>query len=238
MSLSLGPQFNFGLPFVFLFGFVFTNSSSLASLPKSNFHSVLRSSISKIYSGAEIKFSGRVQWVRGEEPKLLNSIDLLGDDGRGNMHFLAKGSVNEFESEGWVKFSAWVPTKIPLKRIRPGEALHEDMFVVQAVEVSTGLAHEYRGVLVSDKIEVAGLEAIQTILEGQFLTTVSVQKIPDLRRGDLVKIEMNSSGMVLSLPGVAEEPGYNLKKIRVMTSKSKRQLSGILHSGGVVEVQL
>jgi flagella basal body P-ring formation protein FlgA len=199
---------------------------------------LLKSEISKKYMGAVVRTEGPVKWVRGGDLDLVSAVSLLGDDGRGNMHFIAKDETHAFESEGWVSFSARASAKVAVKRIRPGELLREDMFMTQTLELSSGMAHESRGILFPDTSSVNGLETIQTILEGQFLTSVAIQRIPDVRRGDVVRIHLISGDLVLTTSGIAEEQGYIKGRVRVMTGKLKRELSGLLRSGGIVEVLL
>jgi flagella basal body P-ring formation protein FlgA len=86
--------------------------------------------------------------------------------------------------------------------------------------------------------ELMHLESRQTILQGQFITSSAVQRIPDIRRGDSVRIRMISGGLAVSTQGTAEEPGYINGKMRVMANKSKREFVGELSADGVVEVKL
>jgi len=201
-------------------------------------NSLLRKAIAKGYGGARIDLTGPIRWVRGDIPTEVSEVSFLGDDGRGNAHFIATGSSTDETAEGWLSFSAWTSTKVSLRRIHPGELLSRDMFVVQEVNVAFGQGHEYRGVILSDSVDVAGLETIQTVLEGQFLVSTAVQRVPDVRRGDSVRIHVTSGGLTLSTLGVAGEPSYINRQVRVITGKGKRELLGQLHPGGIVEVNL
>jgi flagella basal body P-ring formation protein FlgA len=205
---------------------------------KDQFLSVLQKEISTNYGDAEIQLSSNIQWVKGGNPAMPARITLLGDDGRGNLHFSVTDDLTFRVSEGWISFSAWVPARIALKRIRPGELLQPDHFVVQNVNVALGQPREYRGLILSQTTELQGLEAIQTILEGQFLLSSAVQRIPDVRRGDSVQVKLISGDLILTTQGHAEEAAYLNRPVRVMTGKNKRELMGYLQSGGVVEVKL
>jgi flagella basal body P-ring formation protein FlgA len=109
---------------------------------------------------------------------------------------------------------------------------------LQEVNVASGLAHEYRGILLSSAEDLSRLEARQTLLEGGVVTATAVRRIPDLRRGDAVRIEVISGDVHLSAPALALEPGVINQKIKVQTLKTKRELVGLLRSGGTVEVRL
>lgn len=213
---------------------LFYVASALAS---ESLMTLLKKQISTAYPNSSVDLFEPVQWVRGTPSTEIVSLNYLGDDGRGNAHFIAKNSEGQ-DAEGWMGFNAWVTAKIATKRIHPGEALIANLFNTQKVDISKGIGKEYRGVILSDSTEVNGLESIQTILEGQFLISSAVQRVPDVRRGDPVSIHLISGGLTLSTQGVAEEPGYISNTIRVQSRTGKRELIGKLQTGRVVEVIL
>jgi flagella basal body P-ring formation protein FlgA len=199
--------------------------------------SLIRNAIVKSYANARVDLVGEVQWVRGAVPESPVSVSILGDDAKGNIHFSVYDSDSHV-SEGWVGFLAWIPARVSTRRIRPGQPLTQDLFVTQDVNVSSGAAREYRGVILPEGTEIAGLESVQTILEGQFLTSSAVQRVPDIRRGDAVRVRLVSGGLTLTTMGIAEEPAYLHMRIRVTTGKSKKELLGNLEASGIVEVKL
>lgn len=198
----------------------------------------LKEEISKTYDGAKVELLGTVQWVKGGLPSEIKSLHMLGDDSQGNIHFTVSSEEDQETSEGWMSFAAWLPARIAKRRILPGEALSADLFVIQSVNVSSGQAHEYRGLIFPEQMNLQGLETIQTIVEGQFLLTSAVQKTPDIHRGDSVRVQLVSGDLTLSTAGIAEEPGYFNHQIRIVTNKGKRELLGKLMASGVVEVRL
>ena len=131
-----------------------------------------------------------------------------------------------------------VPVWIALKRVYPNEKLNKKDFRLQEINVSSGLAHEYRGNFLSKDADLNQLEARQSILEGGFVLSSGVQKTPDIRRGEAVQIRMISGGVVISLSGTAEEPAYLDQPVRVMTQQTKKSLLGKLGENHRVEVQL
>lgn len=231
---------------------IFIASAMANEKSSSTLQKLLEEEISIAYGGAKVQITEPVRWVRPETKKDLAAFNvgqpgqirvrILGDDGRGRMHFLVERSQNgshlHVSAEGWVSFSARALAKFAVVRVRPGDLLKESMFATRSVELSTGAAHDFRGVLVQEQTDLSNLEAIQTVLEGYPLTTVAVRRVPDVRKGDQVQVHVISSGIVLTTSGIAGEPGNLNSKIRVMTGKTKRELSGLLVSASTVEVNL
>ncbi len=187
---------------------------------------------------AKIELTGPARWVSGAPgAQEVSAVRVLGTSSKGEAQLavrLADGS----RAEGFVPFSAWIPARVAVKRIMPGETLAQEMFVTQDVNVASGQAYDLRGVILSHASEVSGLEARQTVLEGTFLTTSAVRKVPDVRKGDAVRIRIQTDGVQLSTIGIAEEPAYIDGRVRVMTQKTKREFIGQLAIGRVVEVKL
>jgi len=203
-----------------------------------SFVSALRKETQKYFGGAEVIFSGSVRWVQAGLPDSIGNISIYGDDGRGNLHFVVENVKKDQTAEGWVQFTAWVSARIAMKRIHPGQILTSDLFNTQKINISTGIGREFRGIIFPAKNEIKGLEAIQSILEGQFLVSSAVQRSPDVRRGDLIQVRLISGDVILSTSGIAEESGYISKKMRIMTTKGKRELLGLLKAGSLVEVKI
>ncbi len=199
-------------------------------------YGLLSSRLSQSYPGAHIGFVGQVRWVRGEAPSRVTQVQVLRETGNGDVHFLARGASGD--AEGIIGFSADMKAWAPIRRIMPGEALHAELFKLQDVNTAQGMAREYRGVFLPVNSDLETLEARQTLLEGQYTLSTGVQRIPDIKRGDMVRIQMRSGDLMLSTSGQAEEPGYLDGPIRVMIQKSKRTLSGTLVAKGTVEVKL
>jgi len=225
-----------------------TFQSSLAAIAsgdlaaRGDLEVLLKKEISKNFSGARVQFTSPVQWVRGQLPDQVMTTTFLGTDGKGNAHFNITGihlvDNAEVYAEAWVGFSAWIPGRVSVRRIHPGEPLRPEEFASQQIDISSGQAFEFRGVLLPEDVRVEKLEAVQSILEGQFLLSTAVRNIPDIRRGDSVRIHLKSGELLLTTLGIAEEPGYLKRQVRVMTTKNKREFLGELQAGGIVEVNL
>jgi flagella basal body P-ring formation protein FlgA len=139
---------------------------------------------------------------------------------------------------GSLGFKALVPAWIVTRRVMPGEALRGEDAMVRNLDVTSGLAHESRALLLSAETRIEGLEARQTLVEGGMLTTASVRKAADLRKGEPVKIRLLSGALELSSQGIAEDSARHGDSVRVQVSKTKRILVGRLQEDGSVEVRL
>ena len=207
---------------------------------------LLKKEISRAYASSKVELLGPIQWVRpltpGLNPALYTVINLVGDDEKGSIHFIFSSETGSSHSqpalEGWVRFSAKVPARVAQRRIFPGEKLSPSVFEIKDIEVSQGPGRQYRGVILSPETEISSFESIQTVLEGQFLLSSAVRKIPSVRRGDTVRILLVSGDLTVSTQGIAQEPGYVENTIKALTLKNKREVSGILKADGVVEVKL
>lgn len=199
----------------------------------------LKAELVQRYPATKIEIAGAIRWTSGGLPTQPQWVSLLSEDTHGGVFFQVKENEQDNQvRQGVARFSAWTPAYIAIRRIQPGEKLSPDLFMAQDIDVASGLPHEYRGVILSKETALTSLEARQTILEGQFLTTTAVQRMPDIRRGDQVRLLLNSGGLVLSAPGVAQEPGYLGGQVRVLSGANKREILGKLQAGGVVEVNL
>jgi flagella basal body P-ring formation protein FlgA len=193
----------------------------------------IRVALGHEYPSARIDLNGPIKLIRGEFPSQIRSVSLTSEPVRGEAHLLINGTV-EISSV----YEALMSARIAKRRIPPGQKLDADMFVEQEVNVASGLAYEMRGLILPQEEDVTRLETRQTVMEGQFLVSNAVQKIPDIRKGDSVSIHISSGKLSLTTQGFAAEPGFSDNPIKVIVAKSKRELTGELRPGGSVEVNL
>ncbi|MBU6152696.1 MAG: flagellar basal body P-ring formation protein FlgA [Bdellovibrionales bacterium] len=135
-------------------------------------------------------------------------------------------------------YSAWKKVLSPVRRIYPNSKLKDEDFKVQEVNVASGPAREYRGVMVAPDTVMSGFQSRQSILENQFVTTSSIEKQPELRKGDMVRLDLTSGDLTLSTQAVASESGSVGDRIRVLTNKSKKEVVGTIRDDHSVEVRL
>lgn len=195
--------------------------------------------LTKRWPEAKVELIGPIRWSRGNpfSGKSLK-VSVREISSKGEAEVLAIDSSNGSTLSGWVNYAAWIHALIPSRRIYPGEKLVPDLFKSQEINGALGLAYEYRGLIIARDTSVVGLEARQTILQGQYLISTAVQKIPDVRRGDSITIRLISGGLSVSTLGTAEESAYIAGKVKVIENRSKREFVGSLIPGGIVEVRL
>ena len=210
----------------------------------------VKSGLAKKFPGARIEVGSSIRWVRGSLPQNVKSVAIVEDSPRGEVRVLITGAPSRqiaedddtvptpTTAEGWIGYSAWQPAFVAVRRVFPAERLGTTDFVEQEVNVAVAPYHDLRGLLVPPDTSIATLESRQTILEATPLLSSAVQRIPDLRRGDAVRIHLVSNGLTLSVPGIAEEPAYFKNRVKVMTDRTKRELIGELEADGVVRVGL
>ncbi len=206
--------------------------------PQAELNDLIKSELQAKVPGAKIEVTGPVRWMTAlPAAQEVSAVRVLGVNAKGEAQ-IAIRMADGTRAEALAPYAAWVPARVAVKRVSPGESLEPEMFVTQDVNVASGQAYDLRGIILTHSTEITGLESRQTILEGSFLTSSAIRKIPDVRKGDAVRIRINADGVQLSTLGVAEEPGYLNGRLRVMTQKTKREFVGQLSAGRVVEVKL
>ncbi len=196
----------------------------------------VKKDLQRKYPQARVEVSRVSRWLRGALPMDFERIQLSGETGRGEVQFEVYSQG--VSSTGLASYSAWMPVRLAVRRLQSGERLKAEDFVTQDVSLSSGQGYELRNVLLESDMAVQGLETRQLIQEGQMLLSTSVQRTPDVRRGEAVQIKLHSGDLILTTSGTALEPGFRSERVRVLSTKTKRELSGELKAGGVVEVKL
>ena len=201
---------------------------------------LIRAELEKYYPGTRIEVLGSLRTYRGSQLPNVDSVQFIGDNGRGEAYFRARalGDGGPTESEISVSFGAFKNIPILQRRVTPGERLSDGLFKSQELNLAISPHRDLRGLILPNDTSFSKLEAHQTLVEGQYVLSSSVNPVPDVQRGEVLKIQLISAGLVLSTLATAEEPGLIGKNIRVMSVKNKRILSGVLLQDRSVEVQL
>lgn len=197
----------------------------------------LKAELSREFPGAKIDLLGPPRWLGGGVVESIASLSVDAHQGKGQARIFAQTEEGA-RVEGVAAFVARTRCYSVTRRISPAEKLSSENLKLKEVDLASGSTHEMRGLILTEDTHVDRLEARQTFLSGQCLTSNGVQRIPDVRRGDTVKIRLISSGLSVVTLGIAEEPAYVNGALRVMASKTKRQLLGKLLPDGLVEVGL
>ena len=163
-----------------------------------------------------------------DKPNGIAVFDLIGTD----------ENQREITQTIQTPYEAWKKVPVASHRIYPNAVLKNEDFKVVEVNVAKNPAREYRGVMAAADTIFAGQQSKQTILEGQFVVDSAIQRQPDIRKGDLVKLELISGDLTLTTQAVTEESGSICGQIRVTTSKTKREITGRIKENRTVEVNL
>lgn len=214
-----------------LLSFVFCFEGQIVFASEESFLSEVKSELQNQFLGAEIKIN------RVSAPKNVKKIVDVKEFGNGVATVYFLDNENQTLTTE-VLFAANKKSFVSNKRIKPGDKLNAHDFEIREVDVSKGVSYQYRGMMLPLSQNVEKLEARQTILEGQYPLISSVQNMPEIRRGDQVTVYVNSNDVRLSATAVAQEPGSKNQSIRIITQKSKKELTASVVDVGLVEVKL
>ena len=227
--------------FFFLMGLVVGMSVTSAFAEESPMESRIQHEISLRYPKARIQILGPIKGNTVSDSFEIQKVELGAENGRGEVAYTADLVSAAGESQklsGFVKFSAWMPARVVTRRVLPGQKVMEDAVETKEVLVSQAPLREMKGLILDPSIPLERIEARQTLLEGQPILSSAVQKSPDVRRGDAIRVEIRSNSLSVMTSGIVEEPAYLQGQVRVMTGKSKREMQGRLISSDLVEVKL
>lgn len=196
--------------------------------------------LEKRFPRARVELTDDLHWTSSRPEGQIVSIRVGDENARAQAGFTVETQDEQgvHRGYGYATFAAWLPARVPVRRVLPGEKLQGDQFSLQEVNVASGAMREFRGVILNQNTDISHLQARQTLIEGQPLLSSAVERVPDVRRGDSVRLKIVSNGLTLSALATASEAGYLNGPVRVLTAQTKRELSGKLISSGVVEVKL
>ncbi len=212
-------------------------SISSASADSQVFINTIKGQLSNRFPGSRIDLGANGRWSRGTPIQDILSIEFISEPAPGEAVFQIRGAEG-FTSEWTAPFRAMTSVYIAVRRIRPGERLTTENVQVKEIDAAHGIVRDFRSLLVLPSVDITRLESKQTFLEGQYLTLSSVDRIPDVRRGDSIQIRLTSPGIVMSTSGIIQEPGRYGDKVRILTRTTKREVTGKLLENGTAEVTL
>ena len=233
---------------LFLFIFHSTPSFAEANGTKANIAdqltSLIRKNLEDKINNAEIRLPSLNKLMslppmsNFTEIKLVKFIE---EKTNGLVRFEVNGknnTGNEIRETVQTPYEAWRKVPVAIHRIYPNVRLKNEDFKIQDINISIGNAREFRGVMCSADTNFNLYQTQQSILEGQYAVLSAIQKVPDIRKGDTIKLELISGGLTLTTQAVTQESGSVGAQIRVLTTKSKRELIGFIKEDHSVEVTL
>jgi flagella basal body P-ring formation protein FlgA len=223
---------------------VFAESATRGLSPSEHLSSLIRMSLTEKIAGTEVRIPS-LEKLMAVAPMAnyseIKSVRLVVDRANGVAQFEVIGSTSEGKELVEViqtPYEAWKKVPVATHRIFPNSKLKTEDFKIEEVNVATGSAREFRGVMLPADTNLNELQSKQTILEGQYVVSSAIQKTPDLRKGDTVKLELISGDLTLTTQAVVEESGTVGSQVRVMTTKTKRELMGLVKADHSVELTL
>jgi len=121
---------------------------------------------------------------------------------------------------------AWVATR----RLVRGATLQAADF--RRVDVSGALPADAIG----DPGAFEGWRATRGVRPGSVWRASMLERAPRVRRGDRVRVVVESGALRVEMNATAREDGYAGDRIRVLNSRSHRELVGRVRADGVVDV--
>jgi flagella basal body P-ring formation protein FlgA len=171
----------------------------------------------------------------------IKNVRLVIDKTNGIAQFEVLGSTpegKELIENIQTPYEAWKKVPVAVRRVYPNTKLKAEDFKIQSINVATGAAREYRGVMMPEDTALNQYQSKQSILEGQYVITSAVEKTPDIRKGDTVRLELTSGDLTLTTQAVTQEAASVGSQVRVITNKTKRELMGLVMPDHSVEVNL
>ncbi len=135
-------------------------------------------------------------------------------------------------------YQALITVPVANRKLLPNTKIKKEDFRIETVNVAISPAKEYRGTIVREESNLQNSETRQTILEGQFVLSSSIQRSPDLRKGETIKLQMVSGDLSLTTAALVLESGSIGEQVRVLTSRTKKEVVGTVKGDHSVEVNL
>lgn len=151
-------------------------------------------------------------------------LDLVGDD----------GATVRIQTP----YQAFVNAPVASRKILPNTRIKAEDFRIEKINVAVSPAREYRGSMITDLASLENSETRQTILEAQFVVNSAIQRSPDVRKGEMIKLQMVSGDLSLTTAATVLENGSIGERVRVLTSRTKKEVVGKIKSDHTIEVNL
>jgi len=207
--------------------------AGVANLPQ-----CVQNSLAKRWPETTVKLMGPIEW---SDPgkiaavfayPLKSEVQILSDQENG----IARIQVGD--AHGKVTFQALAQVYAPQKRIYPNQIIPPHELKKIEVDLAKSPHRENRHSYLFDGSDIENLETKQSLFEGQPIHIGTTQPRPDVRRGDLLQVEVTLGDITLSTRAQVLENALKGSRVRIILEKQRRELVGQLRRDGVVEVKL
>jgi len=162
----------------------------------------------------------------------ISQIDANKD--RGNVQLVVRISIDEkqyLKIPVFFTIRTYEDIAVPNKKIDRHDILAMDDLVIKRME-TTKLA----GLTFDNAEELAGKRAIRSILPNIPITAEMIDNPPLIKKGDFIKVSVQSGNLHIVTKGVAKEDGYVGKVIRIKNVDSNKELYGKVEDSTTVKI--
>ena len=162
----------------------------------------------------------------------ISQIDANKD--RGNVQLVVRISIDEkqyLKIPVFFTIRTYEDIAVPNKKIDRHDILAMDDLVIKRME-TTKLA----GLTFDNAEELAGKRAIRSILPNIPITAEMIDNPPLIKKGDFIKVSVQSGNLHIVTKGVAKEDGYVGKVIRIKNTDSNKELYGKVEDSTTVKI--
>lgn len=162
----------------------------------------------------------------------ISQIDANKD--RSNVQVIVRVSVNEKQ---YLKVPVFFTIRtygdivVANKKMNRHGVLSTDDLVVKRMETT-----KMTGTTFDNIEDLAGKRTIRQVLPGTPITAEMVDNPPLIKKGDFVKVSVQSGNLNIVTKGVAREDGFAGKGIRIKNIDSSKELYGIVEDSTTVKI--
>lgn len=124
------------------------------------------------------------------------------------------------------------PVYVAQTNVNRGSALTNDMFSIETRDIN-----DIKKPLTANE-SLSNKQVIRRLREGDILSFSQIESIPLVHRGDTVKVRINSTGLNITMTGVARASGGLNDIIRVQNTSSNKVFYAKILAPGLVEVRI
>lgn len=151
--------------------------------------------------------------------------------------FRAEGQTESIAGAATLKYSK--RTLVPRDRIAPFQNGRSEQFELREVRVTNEdlISKDYENWITSEP-KLSQLRTIHTLLPGQPIKLSQFQRLPDIQKGSVIFVQVQSNGLAIQTEAITQEEGFVGESLRVISKKTGKLLQGKLIQEKLVEIKL